>query len=111
MIAATRSMPEWMASDMTLTDPIIRPTTSLAITSTEFDTIDSRAMLVFSRFNSSILALIVSHNVGELRDTLLKYLGLSEAMADVPVPCLKINPVKSDSMSQHRQFFIMEQTI
>ncbi len=47
IIAATRSSPEWIASDMTLTDCIMIPTTSFNAIKVAFETIDNNAARVF----------------------------------------------------------------
>ena len=58
MMAANRSTPEWMASDITETDPIIVPATSLRITRLVFEITESRATFDFRLFFSASLSSI-----------------------------------------------------
>ena len=51
MMAAIRSMPEWMASEIILTEPLIIPMVTLSTISTEFEIIDKLAVLTFFRCN------------------------------------------------------------
>ncbi len=44
---ASRSIPEWIASEMILTDPSANPTTRFRMTSTEFDITERRAVFLF----------------------------------------------------------------
>jgi hypothetical protein len=87
MTAATRSMPEWIASDITLTEPIRKPTTSFRMTRVRFEMIDRRAILVFSLFSSSIFWLVVIifdlANSGKLCDMQEYYLGFLVPIADL----------------------------
>jgi hypothetical protein len=48
IIAATRSIEEWIASDNMLTDPLIIPTVSFIMISSELDTIERRAILTLA---------------------------------------------------------------
>jgi len=48
MIAATRSIPEWIASDRILTDPLMSPAMTFRMISNVFDTTDNLAILFFS---------------------------------------------------------------
>jgi len=59
-MAASKSTPEWMASEMTETDPIINPTASLSITRLEFEITESIATFDFRLFFSASLSTIVS---------------------------------------------------
>ncbi len=43
-------MPEWMASDMTLTEPIMVPTTSLMTTRVAFERMEKKAAMVLADF-------------------------------------------------------------
>jgi hypothetical protein len=50
MTAATRSSPEWIASEMTDTEPMATPTTILSTTSVELEATDSHAAAVLRRW-------------------------------------------------------------
>ena len=48
MTAASRSIKEWMASEIILIDPLIIPVTNLRRIKRELEMMDNRAVLVFS---------------------------------------------------------------
>src|SRR5512143_2901671 len=55
MTAAARSIPEWIPSDTTLTEPMRMPIVSLATRRALFDRMDSAAVRRFCRFDIDIL--------------------------------------------------------
>jgi hypothetical protein len=55
MIAAIRSIEEWIASDKMLTDPLMIPTASFNIISKVLDTIERRAMLTLAFIKDNVI--------------------------------------------------------
>src|SRR5512133_3060675 len=68
IIEANRSIPECMASDNILTDPLMRPATVFIIMRQEFEITDNLAVLIFSFMNrgSNIFYIVEIFTIGFL---------------------------------------------